>query len=634
MKAGLAPKPRVHVTALRIFLGAVVAIAIFYLLLQLFSEHQRERYSFHYWLPLILIAAAACALVVLCNTGRRENSLRHSPMFLQSLIDHLPVLVFATKLTGADRGRICVWNRTAELVTGYNAADVLGNSPNQVFPDAMARMHQENDSCMLADPMVMENPEVQFIRPDGETGTLHVISVPLFDADDRPEYLLGIAEDITRSRRQALALRTKQAELTAAYDASPLGLFRTDPHGYCTYVNRTWEKISGLSAEQALGNGWIRAIHPQDRIIVFRTWRQSASLDAESLSSRTCQATYRFVHADGQIIWVSAKTAPILVDGRIQGYTGTVDDVTARMESESALADSERRLRTVADTLPALVAYVDSDQRFRFNNLAWEEKYGGTRAALKGRSLAEFFGVRAYAEIAPYVARVLQGEKLSFEQEEETQQGYICMESTYIPQLGETGKTVIGFHMMLQDISARKLEQYHLRQLAQIDSLTGLLNRDGFNKKLELALDSSREAQSLLAVMFLDLDHFKSVNDTHGHHAGDLLLKAFAGRLSQALRSTDTIARLGGDEFTVVMEALSRPEDAELIATKIVQLVQTPFVLEGINITVGVSLGLAFCQSGSCSGEAVLQKADEMLYCAKHAGRNIYRAAPMEKIGG
>src|SRR5690606_24490521 len=138
-----------------------------------------------------------------------------------------------------------------------------------------------------------------------------------------------------------------------AYDASPLGLFQTDPQGRCTYVNRRYEKLSGLPAERAMGNGWIHAIHRQDRIKVFRAWRQSWRASAGVSAGRhNTQLTCRFVHDDGRIVWVSVRAAAILVDDKILGYSGTVDDITTRIKSEQVLAASEQRLRTMADALP------------------------------------------------------------------------------------------------------------------------------------------------------------------------------------------------------------------------------------------------------------------------------------------
>jgi diguanylate cyclase (GGDEF)-like protein/PAS domain S-box-containing protein len=578
------------------------------------------------WLHHQIVPIGDGVAITTRNISARKNAefeTRNSRAFLQSLIDHLPVLIYARSMRPESFGKMVVWNKTAEIVTGYRTSLILNTPDRKIFPPEMIVLINEFERKMLADPMVVDIPEVPFRRPDGGLRYLRVISVPLFDEMDQLEYILGIAEDITLRRQQELDLRTKQAELAAANDASPLGLFHTGPQGDCTYVNRTYEEMSGLTREQAAGDGWAAAIHPEDRLKVFQNWGRCAR------SGQPYQDVYRFLHAKGRTVWVSVKTAPILVDGRIEGYVGSVDDITTRRAAEQALSDSEQRLRTIADTLPALVAYIDADEHYRFNNIAYERMYGISRDAIRDRSLRDFLGDTQYQRIAPYVQRVLQGETVTFEQEEQTDDTYRCDEATYIPQRADDGSTVIGFHVMIQDISAKKLEEKRLVQLAQMDSLTGLINRAGFQQRLSDAVAHSQEAGMLMAVMYLDIDHFKQINDTYGHPVGDALLIAVVGRLSRTLRSTDIVARLGGDEFTVIMEKLVKPEDAAMVAAKIVQAMQPSFsLLEGDPVSVSVSLGMAFYQGGNTDSDSLIKQADEMLYAAKQAGRNTYRIAP------
>jgi diguanylate cyclase (GGDEF)-like protein/PAS domain S-box-containing protein len=541
------------------------------------------------------------------NTRRTDGETPSHHAFLPSLIDHLPVLVFVKTLRGFDAGRMLLWNKTAEAITGYSAADVIGKNNHEAFHPDVAESYSIRERKMVDDPMIVEEFDVDFRRPDGGKRILHTISVPLFDDHDQPEYMLSIAEDVTERHRQQTLLRSRQAELYAANDASPLGLFRTDPQGRCTYVNRAYELMAGLEHDEAVNSGWIQAVHPEDRLKLFQVWQRSARIRGP------LQTTYRFRHRDGRIVWVSVRTAPIVVDGRIEGYAGSVDDITARREAEQALAESEQRLRTIADTVPTLVAYLDRDQRFRFINLAFERAYGIKRDAIRDSRLIDILGKEAYGAIKHHVDGVLDGEQVTFEQESGQGVTWSCSEATFIPQHDDHGVAVVGFHAM---------------QLAHFDSLTGVVNRAGFDSKMQAALECSRKAGSLLAVMYLDVDHFKRINDTHGHHIGDLLLKAFSGRLTQMLRTTDTVARLGGDEFTILMEEMVRTEDAEAIAAKIVQAMQPPFVLEGVTVAVTISIGVAFCQSGNMTQSALLRQADEMLYLAKEAGRSGYRVAP------
>jgi diguanylate cyclase (GGDEF)-like protein/PAS domain S-box-containing protein len=309
-------------------------------------------------------------------------------------------------------------------------------------------------------------------------------------------------------------------------------------------------------------------------------------------------------------------------------------DITAHHEAEEALQESEARLRTVADALPMRVAYIDADERYRFNNLAYEREFGLSRDQIQGHTVQELLGEPAYESVKPHIRAALAGEVVTFQSEDTQSDSYNCYEAQYIPQPAANADTIVGFHAVITDITRQKLEEKRLVNLAQIDPLTGLANRAGFQARLGEAMERSRGAGALMALMYLDIDGFKQVNDQFGHQAGDELLKAFSNRLSHGLRSTDVRARLGGDEFTVIMEGLPNTDVAVSAAAKLVAATQAPFAIEQqqqpqlmINIT--LSIGLAFYQGGNADAATLVKRADEMLYQAKRSGRNNVQVAPL-----
>jgi diguanylate cyclase (GGDEF)-like protein/PAS domain S-box-containing protein len=686
-------------------------------------------------------------------TERRKIELEvsNNRKFLQTLIDYLPVLVFAKSVQPQNYGRFVVWNTAAEVITGYSAGEVMGKTDAEIFPPELAAIYEAGDQRLLADPMVVDNPEHEFRRKDGQPRLLHTTAVPIFDAADRPEYILGVAEDITTRKRQEFELRAREAELQAVNDALPLGMFRMGMNGDLTYANRTYERIAGITEAAARGHGWVNAIHPDDRAQVLAAGAKIArTRDALNL-------THRFLHADGRILWGTVKVAPIWVDGQINGFVGSIDDITERRETQQArrmlaaileasvdfvatclpggmvtylnpaarrmsglaadadvtrtsvadyytpevfrhlqqqavpaalkdglwigestvldrdkreipvnhmiiahkgadgaieyfssvmhdisaardaqqaLRDSESRMRTITDALPAMIAFVDAGERYRFVNRAYEESFGKNRDAILGSTVHELFGDEGYAAIKDRVRRALAGYTVVFEREESPQGQYRCLEITYIPQARPGSTAVIGFHVMAQDITARKVEEKRLIRLAHLDSLTGLANRAGFLLTLADLMARSRMEKSLLALMYLDIDHFKNVNDTHGHATGDALLKACAGRMTRSLRDSDVVARLGGDEFTIILPNLRKPEDATAVAGKIVAAMRPAFSLEQQSVNITTSIGLAFYQGGEMSAEALIQRADEMLYQSKAAGRNTFNVAPLLRVQG
>ena len=180
------------------------------------------------------------------------------------------------------------------------------------------------------------------------------------------------------------------------------------------------------------------------------------------------------------------------------------------------------------------------------------------------------------------------------------------------------------FCAFLRDITERRLAEQRLQFMAQNDALTGLPNRALLQDRLVQAIKRAARKKTLLAVMFLDVDYFKRINDSCGHAAGDEVLKEFAQRLLSSVRATDTVARLGGDEFIVLMEELSDVSDAQRISSKIHERVALPFVIENNHyLAVTTSIGIATCASGDSSADALLKAADDALYRAKKAGRNL-----------
>ncbi|MEP6502830.1 MAG: GGDEF domain-containing protein, partial [Betaproteobacteria bacterium] len=198
----------------------------------------------------------------------------------------------------------------------------------------------------------------------------------------------------------------------------------------------------------------------------------------------------------------------------------------------------------------------------------------------------------------------------------------------YIPDIEPDGR-VAGLYGLATDVSALKNVEKQLSLLVRLDVLTGLANRYQFNETMPLALSRARRAQSGLAVMYLDIDRFKSINDTMGHAAGDEVLKAFAKRLQQSVRSTDTVARLGGDEFVIVLEGLHSEDEAHVVARKIIASVAVPLQVEGRSLVITTSIGIALRARVTAvdppSVDALIARADEALYAAKNAGRNTYR---------
>jgi len=437
---------------------------------------------------------------------------------------------------------------------------------------------------------------------------------------------VGTVSDITERTRAERALRT----LTAVFDATTDYVVQLDAGGRLTYMNPAARRRTGVAPDAPIEHLTMADFNPPQTL--------ARLLNEIVPAVRTCGIWV----GESQVWDAQRREFPVShmvighrdKHGRVEYYSALMRDISAAKAAEQALQLSEARLRTVADALPMRVAYIDADERYRFNNLAYERGFGLTREQIQGRTVRELLGDAAYASVEPRIRAALSGETVTFQSEMTGRDSYVCYEASYIPQFAADGQRVVGFHAVITDITRQKLEEKRLVNLARVDPLTGLVNRAGFELRLTEAMSRTRSTGALMALMYLDIDHFKQINDSLGHNAGDELLRGFAGRLSQTLRSSDTVARLGGDEFTVIMEGLSKPEVAATVAAKIVQAMSTPFSFEQQTLRVTTSIGLAFYQGGTATPHTLIKQADEMLYQAKGAGRNNVQMALRVVEGG
>jgi diguanylate cyclase (GGDEF)-like protein/PAS domain S-box-containing protein len=200
----------------------------------------------------------------------------------------------------------------------------------------------------------------------------------------------------------------------------------------------------------------------------------------------------------------------------------------------------------------------------------------------------------------------------------------IFLENSISPLRNKEGK-IVGFRSVSRDVTERKQFEQKLAEMATHDSLTGLPNRTLLSDRLTMGLALSRRSGNRLAVMMLDLDKFKAINDTMGHDVGDQLLKAVGERLASVTRKSDTVARMGGDEFVLVLPQVSQPADASMLAQRILDVFRGPFIFDGHQLNVTTSIGIAVYPDDGKDVEILLKNADTAMYWAKEHGRDAYR---------
>lgn len=300
-----------------------------------------------------------------------------------------------------------------------------------------------------------------------------------------------------------------------------------------------------------------------------------------------------------------------------------------RMENIStALAKSESFIRRVFEATSEGIMVTDSDATIISVNPAFAKLTGYSEEEMIGQNARILKSGRHDTDFFHAMFQTLKTNKIwNGEVWSKRKDGSIFLEQLSISAICDQSDVVIQYVGLCSDITERWDREQLIHQMALHDGLTGLPNRTLLMERLGQMIAKSHRDSRRIALMFLDLDGFKKVNDTLGHAIGDEVLKTVATRLSGLLRSTDTVARLGGDEFVILLDNPENDEAIAQIGARVISIVNEPMRFDNAEAHIGTSIGIAVFKDSACSPEALLKKADEAMYAAKAAGKNVYRFA-------
>ncbi len=508
-------------------------------------------------------------------------------------------------------GRYLLVNEPAAAFLHRSKEEIVGNTVGDVMTPEDATITRKNDLEVLESGRPSKR---EFRGIDPETGKPYVVWTarhPLRDRQGSVAAIVGVTRDVTERHRLIDALREGEQRVRLIADNLPALVAYVDREERYRFVNARLVESLGPDAPSPLGRT-LREVSG-DQIHADQTEHVAAALGGELVTFEG-----RFSVRGRQHIFRSTFVPDVGPEGDVRGFYAMTFDITDFKTVETLLAANEAKLRLIADNIPVLVSYVDHERRFRFNNAAYADWLGLPLVEITGRPLRDVLDPRLYSLIEPHLDAAFQGTPAEFEfTSPQTQRVF---RGTYLPDFNDLGETA-GVYGVIHDVTAQKEIERTLRQEAQIDPLTGLLNRRPFMKLLQDAIARSERNGARVAVMFLDLDHLKSINDRFGHQVGDLALREFARRLSSSVRSTDSVGRIAGDEFVILMEAIHDAEEATLVAEKIRTAVQAPFDLMDKRIVLSASIGVALRRAGEIDAADFLQRADAAMYAIKRSGR-------------
>ncbi|SDW63408.1 diguanylate cyclase/phosphodiesterase with PAS/PAC sensor(s) [Thiocapsa roseopersicina] len=486
----------------------------------------------------------------------------------------------------------------------------------QVHPEDRATIEAAWQAALRGETYDVEHRSLV----DGRLRWLRQRAVLHFDPSGKPLRALGSVEDITERKLAQEALHRSEARLRQILDTANEGIWTIDIEGRTTFANPRMAELLGCPIDRLVGRSFFDFVDPDIRGIAEQNLAKRRAGIAE-------RHEFRFKRPDGSHLWTLVSTNPLYgEDGEVNGALAMITDISARKEAEAEL-----RIAAIAFEAQEGMLVTDTNERILRVNKAFaritgyppEEAVGKTPRLLgSGRHGTDFF--------TEMWKHILEHGYWEGEIWNRRKSGEIFPDWMTITAVKDALGRMTHYVGTLTDISQRKKDEEAIRRLAFYDPLTGLANRRLMLDRLNQTLAASARSGQDGAMIFIDLDNFKKLNDTRGHHIGDLLLEEVARRLTETVRKSDSVARLGGDEFVVLLQDLGDDPAqaaalAEAVGEKVIAALGMPYMLAGAEHSSSPSLGIAMFNREPHTAEEILKHADLAMYQAKAAGRNRLR---------
>ncbi len=530
------------------------------------------------------------------------------------------------------------WNvATGELRLNDRFADIVGQPlaawPSTPHMPLAAHMHP--DDLPQCERLLQRHFEGKTVRYECEVRVRHSSGhwvwlkdrgrVTSWTANGQPEWMFGTRRDISERKRQEVELVRSQQQLKAVTDNMPALISYIDRDHRFRFANLAYQTWLDLSPASLIGRH-IRDLYG-DEVYAKILPHLDRALAGEAHSyERTLDTPHGMRH-------LHATMTPHRSDaGDIVGLYVLMNDITALKRVETQLAVSQERLSLAVDGSHLALFDWNLGTNQVYHSAHWSQMQGG-EAVETTTSLPELSALVHPQDLPGVLLKVAEVVKgitpfYSAEHRVRTHSGtwlWILSRGRVVER--DARGRALRLSGTNADISEQKSLEAQLQHLAEIDHLTNLPNRLLFNDRLQSALHRVQRHGTHMALLLLDVDHFKAINDGHGHDAGDAVLQEVALRLTSVIRKTDTVARLGGDEFAILLADLHASDEAEKVAGKVVDVVAQDFAFAGETLRFTASVGLAFLDHPNEWKAALIKRADQALYGAKFAGRNRYHCA-------
>ena len=507
-------------------------------------------------------------------------------------------------------GKLLYVNKACLEMFGETDADKLVGTP--VLDYVHPNYHDIAKSRIASMNQGLSTPPAEqlWVTPKGIRHEVEVTGMGIeFEGNAAVQLLI---RDITEQKKVARELEYNRQRYKSLFQNNPDGIFSTDTHGKLVDMNASFQDLLGYSSEDLKTvplSALVEELQLDVTRVKFRLALEGITQHYETLG----------VHKSGRRISLRVTHMPILTDGVVTGVYAIVKDISSEKRALALLAESEEKYRSLFDYNLDAVFEMDKEGRFINANSMTEELSDYTREELIGIDFTPLIAERL-ERVQHHFASTLSGEAVNFEQRIKRKDGNIIeVDINAVPK--RRNGEIDGVFAIVRDITQKKAAEQQINNLAFTDQLTGLPNRHWFYQNIRHVLSRTEEHQQKIAVLLVDFDDFKSVNDLLGHFGGDQFLKIVANRIHSCLGPNDTISRFGGDEFIIVSENTTETQ-ARALAETILHVMREPVQLLGQEFSVTLSIGIAVQTGCESDGEDLIKEADFAMYSAKENGKN------------
>ena len=528
--------------------------------------------------------------------------------FQAKLLDAVGQAAIATDF----EGKVTYWNRAAEEIYGWSEEEVIGQTLAELVIPKELRERAIKIRVGLREGKTWSG-ELIVQRKDGTTFPAMVTNTPVHDERGNLVGMIGVSADISERKRAEEALRESEERFRTTFENAPVGVALVGIDGRRFRVNRSLCEMLGCSEEDLLGENYLEHVHPDDRQISTEHFQRALEEGAGSY-----ELERRYLSADGHVVWNLTSVSLIRdSEGNPSYFVCLHQDITERKLAEEALRSSEEFFRALYENVHHPIFILDEDLNFVDVNPHACEFFGYSREEFKRMKLRDITPPEELEnQIVSAETMRHEGEIFVPERRLRKKNGEIVTVTADAARVTRADQEL--YVSKITDITERKEAEKRLKYQATHDLLTDLPNRHLFMDRLKRALRLTRRRRGRkVVVLYLDLDNFKVVNDSLGHEAGDLLLVAVGERLRWCLRPEDTLARFGGDEFAVLLEEVETPSDAAKVAERMVERFRAPLVVDGRELFLKPSIGIALGTARQNTAEELLRDADTAMYQAK-----------------